>query len=139
VAPITHRSHPASRIVRRAAAKIDGVSKISLAQKIGIVGRVAAQQIGRRLERSRAASAILRGAQATARSFGRVLHQLWLEVTGFTFLVLAAIGAAAGLREYAKYQAGQASGPGRVILAVVFTALFVWFGLSSFWRVRKKS
>jgi len=41
------------------------------------------------------------------------------------------------VREYMKYQAGKATS-GRVALAVGFTVLFGWFGVSSFWRVRKK-
>ncbi len=110
------------------------MASVSTAQKIGIVARVAAQQLGR----SRVGAAVIRGAKATAGSLGRVLHQLWLEVTGFTFLVLAGIGVLAGLREYHKYQAGQAVGPGRLIVAACFTVTFAWFGLSSFWRVRRK-
>ena len=47
-----------------------------------------------------------RPARVTLRSFGRILHQLWLEVTGFVFLVLAAIGGVALNRELVKYQAG---------------------------------
>ena len=90
------------------------------------------------LERSRRGRAVLAGVRAIARSFGQVLHQLWLEVTGFTFLAIAGIGALAGMREYGKYQSGHAAGPGRLVLAVCFTASFIWFGLSSFWRVRKK-
>lgn len=109
--------------------------QVSTLRKLGIVARVAAQQAGR----SRTGSAVLRGIRATTTSFWRVLHQLWLEVTGFTFLALAGIGALAGFREYSKYQAGHASGPGRLILAICFTASFTWFGLSSFWRVKKKS
>jgi hypothetical protein len=108
--------------------------QVSTLRKLGIIARVAAQQAGR----SRTGSAILNGIRATVTSFGRVLHQLWLEVTGFTFLALAAIGALAGYREYAKYQAGQAAGPGRLILAICFTVSFAWFGLSSFWRVSRK-
>ena len=106
--------------------------QVSTLRKLGIVARVAAQQAGR----SRIGSAILKGFRAAATSFGRVLHQLWLEVTGFTFLVIAGIGAFAGFREYSKYQAGQTAGPGRLILAICFSASFAWFGLSSFWRVK---
>ena len=109
--------------------------KVSPVKKIEIVLRVATQQLGR----SRAGAAVLSGVQTTAKSFGRVGRQLWLEVTGFTFLVLAGIGALAGFREYAKYQAGQSAGPGRVILAACFTITFAWFGVSSFWRVRKRN
>jgi hypothetical protein len=90
------------------------------------------------LRSSRTGRALLSAIHATARSFGRVLHQLWLEVTGFTFLAIAAIGAIAGLREYGKYQA-HAAGPGRLLLAICFTASFAWFGLSSFWRVKRRA
>jgi hypothetical protein len=69
---------------------------------------------------------------------GRVLHQLWLEVTGLVFLVMATSGGVALVHEYARYQAGKI-GFGRVALAICFTATFAWFGVSSFWRGRQKS
>jgi hypothetical protein len=94
---------------------------------------------GHFLEQSRMGSALLAGMRAATQSFGRVLHQLWLEVTGFTFLAIAAIGAMAGMREYSKYQSGHATGPGRLLLAVCFTVSFAWFGLSSFWRVKRRA
>jgi hypothetical protein len=103
-------------------------------RKIKLVLRTAANMA----MRSRGGRAAIAAFRATAKSFGRVLHQLWLEVTGFTFLALAAIGAAAGMREYEKYQSGHATGPGRLVLAVCFTISFAWFGLSSFWRVSRK-
>lgn len=104
------------------------------AKKLSLVLRVAAQQ----LARSRTGGAVLKGLRATASSLAGVLHQLWLEVTGFTFLAIAGIGALAGFREYGKYHAGQEAGPGRLILAVCFTISFAWFGLSSFMRIRRK-
>jgi hypothetical protein len=110
---------------------IDG----QLLRKIKLAFRVATQLV----ERSRTARAVLAAIRATTRSFGRVLHQLWLEVTGFIFLAMAGIGAMAGMREYGKYQSGHASGPGRLVLAVCFTVSFTWFGVSSFWRVRRKA
>jgi hypothetical protein len=91
------------------------------------------------VESSRTGKAALAALRATGRTYARVLHQLWLEVTGFTFLAMAAVGAMAGVREYGKYQTGHATGPGRLVLAVCFTASFTWFGLSSFWRVRRAS
>jgi hypothetical protein len=106
-----------------------------VARKIKIAFGVAANMV----ERSRTGRALLAGIRATGLSFGRVLHQLWLEVTGFTFLALAAVGAMAGIREYGKYQSGHASGPARLLLAVCFTVSFTWFGLSSFWRVKRKA
>ena len=99
-----------------------------------MVARVAGQQVGR----SRTLNAILGGIRATIRSFARALHQLWLEVTGTLFLAIAAFGAIALVREYMKYEAGRTSA-GRVAIAVGFTVTFAWFGLSSFWRVKRKS
>jgi hypothetical protein len=103
-------------------------------KKIALIFRSAIQW----LERSRTGGALLAGFRATALSFGRVLHQLWLEVTGFTFLAIAAIGAIAGMREYGKYHA-HTIGPGRLVLAICFTVTFTWFGLSSFWRVKRRA
>ncbi len=116
-------------------ARIDGQA----ARKIKLICRVAANMVANMVQRSRTGRAVLAGARAIARSFGRVLHQLWLEVTGFTFLAIAGIGALAGMREYGKYQSGHAAGPGRLVLAVCFTVSFIWFGLSSFWRVKKRA
>lgn len=96
-----------------------------------------ARAVGQLAAHSRTGPALLRGLRATAASFGKVLHQLWLEVTGFTFLVIAGIGGLAGVREYGKYQAGRA-GPGRLIVAICFTLSFIWFGVTSFWRVKKR-
>ncbi len=104
-----------------------------------MIYRVAADTASNMVQRSRRGRAVLAGTRAIARSFGRVLHQLWLEVTGFTFLAIAGIGALAGMREYGKYQSGHAAGPGRLVLAVCFTVSFIWFGLSSFWRVKKRA
>jgi len=124
----------ATVIVRSGTAKIIRMIANRKAQKLGLILRVAGQQIAR----SRAGGALLKGLRATASSFGRLAHQLWLEVTGFTFLAIAGIGAIAGFREYGKYHTGQEMGPGRLIVAVCFTLSFAWFGLSSFAKVRRK-
>jgi hypothetical protein len=58
---------------------------VSTVRKLSIAARIAAQHAGR----TRTVGAVLKGARATATHFGRVLHQLWLEVTGFVFLALA--------------------------------------------------
>ena len=121
-------------IVRSAAVKIDRMIAAQKAKKIALLAKVSAQQAAR----TRTGSAILKGVRATASSVGGVLHQLWLEVTGFTFLAIAAFGAMAGFHEYGEYHAGRETGPGRLILAVCFTISFAWFGLSSFVRIRTK-
>ena len=121
-------------IVAPEAVKIEAVSKVSTFRKLGVVARVAGQRAGR----NRTFNAVMTGVRTTARSFGRAAHQLWLEVTGTVFLAMAAFGGVAGVREYMKYAAGRATA-GRVAIAVGFTLTFAWFGLSSFWRTRRKS
>jgi hypothetical protein len=107
--------------------------QVSTARKLFILARVAAQHAGR----SRTAGAAWRAARVTATHFTRVAHVLWLEVTGFVFLGIAAIAGFAFFREYAKYGSGQAE-TGRIVAAACVTLLFAWFGVSSFWRARKK-
>lgn len=109
------------------------MSKVSTLRKLGVAARVAGEQAGR----SRTLGAIMSGVRATARSFGHALHHLWLEVTGTVFLAMAAFGAITLVREYVKYSAGRTTAS-RVAIAVAFTLTFAWFGLSSFWRVRRK-
>jgi hypothetical protein len=127
-------AHDRCVIVALEAVKIEAVSKVSALRKLGVVARVAGQQAGR----NRTLSAVMGAVRTTARSFGRALHQLWLEVTGTVFLAMAAFGGMAGVREYMKYAAGRARA-GRVAIAICFTLTFAWFGLSSFWRVRRKN
>jgi hypothetical protein len=98
-----------------------------------VVARVASQQA----QRSRTVRAAKQAAFTTARAFGGVLRQLWLEVTGVVFLIMALSFAGAAVKEYGKYHAGQA-GVERVAVAICFTVTFAWFGVSSFWRVKKK-
>jgi hypothetical protein len=108
------------------------MTKVSKAQKAGIAARILARQV----QGSRAYGAVLKGGRAAAAHTGRVMNQLWLEVTGFTFLALAGIGLIAFVREVLKYQANRADSS-RMVIAICFTVMFGWFGLSSFWRVRK--
>ena len=109
------------------------MNRVSTTQKLGVVARVAGQQA----KRSRTVRAFSHAAATTARAFGNVVHQLWLEVTGLVFLIIAASGGVAWAHEYAKYQAGKV-GFGRVAVAICFTLMFAWFGVSSFWRVRSR-
>jgi hypothetical protein len=109
------------------------MTTVSTARKLSILGRVVMQQAGR----SRVASALMHAGRTTAISVGRVLHLLWLEVTGFVFLCIAMTAGLAFHREYIRYQAGT-SGAGKVVLAMFVTLMFLWFGLSSFWRAGKR-
>ena len=109
------------------------MTSISTARKISIAARIAAQHAGS----SRTFRAIMRASRATSGVFGRVLHQLWLEVTGFVFLVFASIGVVALVREYSAYHVGKGTG-GRMAAAAGFSLVFSWFGVTSFWRARRK-
>jgi hypothetical protein len=106
---------------------------VSTARKLGIAARIAGQQV----KRSRTYGALLTGARASLGHFGRVLHQLWLEVTGFVFLAFAGVGLVALYKEYSAFHAGKAA-PGRVAAAAAFSLVFAWFGTNSFWKARKK-
>ncbi len=82
--------------------------------------------------------AVMTGVRTTGRSVARAAHQLWLEVMGFFFLIMT-LGFATGMvKEYGKFHAG-AEGFGRVAIALCCTLTFGWFGLSSFWRARRRS
>jgi hypothetical protein len=121
-------------IVTPRTVKIEDVGQISSLRKVGVALRVVRDMASR----SRRVNAAMSAVRATARSFAHILHLLWLEVTGTVFLAMAAFGGIAFVREYAKYAAGRATA-GRLAIAICFTLTFAWFGLSSFWRVRRKS
>jgi len=109
------------------------MANTSAAQKLGMAARIAGEQV----KRSRTFGALVSGARATLAHFGGVLRQLWLEVTGFVFLVFASIGGVALVREYSAYHAGKGNG-GRMAAAAGFSLMFSWFGVTSFWRSRRK-
>ena len=92
-----------------------------------------AEQAGR----NRIVGALFSGARATIASFTHVFHILWLEVTGFIFLSLGFIGAMAGVREYHKSGLAAAN-MNKVWASGLFAVLFAYFGVTSFWRARKK-
>jgi hypothetical protein len=109
------------------------VPDVSTARKLGIAARIAADQLGK----NRLVGALRSGVGATAKSFARIFHILWLEVSGFFFLILALMLVLATWREYSKYQTGVVP-LNRVYLAGAFAAMFTYFGVSSFWQARRK-
>jgi hypothetical protein len=101
-------------------------------------GRAALRVAGRRAGENRWMRAFYRAGSTTVNEVGHVAHSLWLEVTGFLFVVLALIGGGATVREYRYYAAGKVAS-GKPIVAAAFTLIFLYFGLNSFWRSRRTS
>ena len=114
------------------------MNKVSALRKLGVVARVTGKMAGEQAGRNRTLSAVMGAVRTTVRSFGRAAHQLWLEVTGVIFLIMALSFAGATVKEYGKYHAGGGGGD-RLAIAIGCTITFAWFGLSSFWRARRKS
>ena len=81
-------------------------------------------------------SGVLAGGSTFFANFLRVLRLLMLQVTGFLFLVIAAVIGSKTWHEYQAYTTSHSS-PSRFYVAAFFSALFTYFGLSSFWRARK--
>jgi hypothetical protein len=96
------------------------------------VARAAGRFSSDKALRKRLLRAGVSGAQATLASVGRVVHKLWHEVTGFLFICLAVIGGAEVWRKWETHETQ------KLAVAAVFSAMFLYFGVSSFWRARKK-
>ncbi|HEY4901726.1 MAG TPA: hypothetical protein VIH91_13000 [Terriglobales bacterium] len=113
-------------------------NKPAIPQSFGRQGRAALRVAGRKTGENRWVRAFYRAGSVTVSSVGHVFHALWLEVTGFLFLILAVIGGGATVREYRRYAAGTTS-RGKVVLAAAFALVFLYFGVNSFWRTRRKT
>jgi hypothetical protein len=81
--------------------------------------------------RKRVLRAGVSGVAATVASVGRVVGKLWHEVTGFLFLCLAAIGGAEVWRKWSTHETQ------KLEIAAAFSAMFLYFGVSSFWRAKR--
>jgi hypothetical protein len=92
---------------------------------------------GRKTGQNRWVRAVYNAGSVTTRNVSRVLHVLWLEVTGLLFLFLALVGGGAAVKEYHLRAAGTGSA-GKAMLAAFFALVFTYFGVSSFWRSRRR-
>ena len=105
--------------------------------KLSTTAIALARLTGRKAGQNRTVQAAVNAGQVTAKQTGRVVRVLWLEITGLLFVAVALSCVGAAFREYHKYTSGQI-GPGRYRLAIVFAIVFAWFGLTSFWRARRR-
>ena len=114
------------------------MAEISSNDKWAIAGRVAGRMLGTRARKSRFITAARHGVSVAWRSLAAAVRRLWHEVMGFAFICFAIFGGAAAIHEYHRHLTSGA-GPGgadssRFLAAGIFSLLFAWFGLSSFWR-----
>lgn len=114
-----------------------GENKSSDSPSLGRQSRAALRVAGRQAGQNRWMRAFYRAGSATAGSVGHAARSLWLEVTGFLFIVLGIVGLGATVREFQRYVAGKAS-LGKVGLAAAFAVMFLYFGVESFLRARRK-
>jgi TRAP-type C4-dicarboxylate transport system permease small subunit len=111
------------------------VAQIRTIQKAQAVGRV----LWKLSNRHYAVRGSVAGAKAVAKATARTTRILLLEVTGFFFAVFALMGFAAAWREWSKMQAGQTAIPtSHIVVALAFTAIFIYFSANSFWRARRE-
>jgi hypothetical protein len=82
------------------------------------------------------ASNLARGVGSLLRPFRRVGGIVWLEVTGVFFLLFVPVFAQALWRMKNSY----AHGPGhqKFLVSATMMAVFLYLGLSSFWRARRR-
>jgi hypothetical protein len=99
-------------------------------QVAGQVGQVAGRVV------AGAGGSVARGVAGFLRPFRRVGGILWLEVMGVFFLVFVVAFAPTLWRTRASY----ASGPDHrtFLVSAAVTAVFLYLGVSSFWRARRK-
>lgn len=110
-------------------------------RSVGIVMRVAGQIFSSHRESrveltGKVARGAGRGVGGFVRPFARIGHILWLEVIGSIFLLFALFFALNLWQLRASYATG-AEHPKFLLIAGVLI-LFLYLGLSSFWRARRK-
>lgn len=109
------------------------VSELSVGEKAVMLGRTAFRTVEGAAQRHRWTRGLWAGLAVATRSLARTAHLIFLEIVGVFFLFFAVAG---GVK---TYNAWHGNAPRNSIAAgCLFTALFLYFGLSSFWRARRK-
>jgi len=126
-----------------------------------VAGRMASQRLARRAQTSGAAPAtdapagqseqarqaavratgktakgVARGVGGFLRPFRRLGAILWLEVTGAFFLIFMVVSASFMWKNRMSYAHGPAHR--EFVASVAMMAVFLYLGVSSFWRARKR-
>jgi len=105
--------------------------------KLNTAATALGRMAGRRAGSSRMLRAGSTAVKTTLATWTRVLHLLWLQITGVLFCFFA-LGFATRLpRVYRECASGKTPNS-HLVLLVCFTMLFGWFGVSSLWRASRK-
>jgi hypothetical protein len=107
------------------------VSRLPIAANA--LGRIA----GRGASKSRIFRGIYSGVSTAWRSISRVLHLLFLQIVGLVFCLFGVAMAVRIPRAYRERLTG--NGAQEYYLLCFLSVLFMWFGLTSFWRARRRS
>lgn len=124
---------------RIAGERMTGAAKNTAAQPVTAApGHGVSQADGRAAGRAagRTTKGVARGVGGFLRPFGRVGAILWLEVTGAFFFLFAAVSASFLWKYRASYARG--SGHHEFMASAAMMAVFLYLGVSSFWRARKR-
>lgn len=81
----------------------------------------------------------MRAIKAFLLTLWNLLRQLFHEVSGLLFLILALVGIVASAREWMVYGHSAAPDLFRPIVATSFALLMLWFGVTSLARARRIS
>ncbi len=107
----------------------------------GLLGRGAGKLFrfakGRPGRNQRYFRGIASGAGAFFSALSTTLRVLFLEVSGLIFLLFSVMIVSAFFHEYRQYEQHH-GGLERVVLAGAVGAMFLYFGVSSFWRARRR-
>jgi hypothetical protein len=77
------------------------------------------------------------GIRTACHSLARVIRLCFLQITGLVFCLFAVEFALRLPGTYREQLAGR-HGPRELYLLALFTVAFAWFGVTSFWRARKR-
>jgi len=143
---------PKAALATTAATIIIGMRPESIGRALGIglrvAGRMASQRMaggaesaiaapaGQKEQAGQTAKGVARGVGGFLRPFHRLGAILWLEMTGAFFLLFAAVSASFLWKNRTSY----AFGPEHrgFVAAAAMTAVFLYLGVSSFWRARRR-
>jgi hypothetical protein len=110
------------------------MSQIRSIQRAHAVGRVL-WKLG---NRHRAVRGGVAAAKTAGKDAARATRVLVLEITGFFFAVFAAMGLGAAWRQWSRLQSAEpAASASHAAVALAFSAVFIYFSATSFWKARR--